>query len=108
MTDEQQTEQKEQVAEDPIAKLRDEFQSQFTALKTSFETENKKNLETIEKLSKENEELHRALVRSAQIPPTETEPAKTEEEIYAETIVELAKKSREIERRNRGIFDDKH
>ena len=94
-----------QQSEDPIAKLRDEFQTQFTQLKTTFETENKKNLDLIDKLTKENEDLHRALIRSAQMPPAEPAPQKTEEELYAERIIELSKKSKMIEKRNRGIFD---
>ena len=94
--------------DDPIAKLRDEFQAQFTQLKTTFETENKKNLETISQLQKENEDLHRALIRSAQIPGEEPQKQKTEEEIYADRIIALSERSKQIERLNRGIFDDKH
>ena len=97
-----------QQSEDPIAKLRDEFQTQFTQLKTTFETENKKNLETISQLQKENEDLHRALIRSAQMPKEEPPPQKTEEEIYADKIIALSERSKQIERLNRGIFDDKH
>ena len=97
-----------QQSEDPIAKLRDEFQIQFTQLKTTFETENKKNLETISQLQKENEDLHRALIRSAQMPKEEPPPQKTEEEIYADKIIALSERSKQIERLNRGIFDDKH
>ena len=90
-------------AEDPIAKLRDEFQSQFNTLKTTFEEENKKNLETISSLKKENEDLHRALIRSAQLPPAEQPQQKTEEQIYQEQIAEYAKKSIAYEKMNRGI-----
>ncbi len=97
-----------QQSEDPIAKLRDEFQTQFTQLKTTFETENKKNLETISQLQKENEDLHRALIRSAQMPKEEPPSQKTEEEIYADKIIALSERSKQIERLNRGIFDDKH
>ena len=97
-----------QQSDDPIAKLRDEFQTQFTQLKTTFETENKKNLETISQLQKENEDLHRALIRSAQMPKEEPPPEKTEEEIYADKIIALSERSKQIERLNRGIFDDKH
>ena len=92
-----------QQTEDPIAKLRDEFQSQFNTLKTTFEEENKKNLETISSLKKENEDLHRALIRSAQLPPAEQPQQKTEEQIYQEQIAEYAKKSIAYEKMNRGI-----
>ena len=92
-------------SEDPIAKLRDEFQTEFTQLKTTFETENKKNLETISQLQKENEDLHRALIRSAQMPKEEPPPEKTEEEIYADKIIALSERSKQIERLNRGLFN---
>lgn len=104
MTEEAQDQpQQTQTTEDPIAKLRDEFQSQFNTLKTTFEEENKKNLETISSLKKENEDLHRALIRSAQLPPVQEVPAKTEEQIYQEQIAEYAKKSIAYEKMNRGI-----
>ena len=104
MTEEAQDQpQQTQMTEDPIAKLRDEFQSQFNTLKTTFEEENKKNLETISSLKKENEDLHRALIRSAQLPPAEQPQQKTEEQIYQEQIAEYAKKSIAYEKMNRGI-----
>lgn len=90
-------------AEDPIAKLRSEFQEQFSTLKQSFEEENKKNLDTITQLQKENEDLHRALIRSAQLPPEQKPPEKTPEQIYQEKIIELADKSIAIEKAQRGI-----
>ena len=103
MTEEAQDHQQQTQTEDPIAKLRDEFQSQFNTLKTTFEEENKKNLETISSLKKENEDLHRALIRSAQLPPVEQPQQKTEEQIYQEQIAEYAKKSIAYEKMNRGI-----
>ena len=89
--------------EDPIEKLRSEFQEHFTTLKNSFEEENKKNLETITKLTKENEDLHRALIRSAQMPAQEVTKPKSDEEIYKEKIAELSKKSIAYEKMQRGI-----
>lgn len=103
MTEEAQDQPQQTRTEDPIAKLRDEFQSQFNTLKTTFEEENKKNLETISSLKKENEDLHRALIRSAQLPPDQQVPQKTEEQIYQEQIAEYAKKSIAYEKMNRGI-----
>ena len=103
MTEEAQDQPQQTQTEDPIAKLRDEFQSQFNTLKTTFEEENKKNLETISSLQKENEDLHRALIRSAQLPPVQQVPEKTEEQIYQEQIQEYAKKSIAYEKMNRGI-----
>ncbi len=90
-------------SDDAISKLRDEFQKEFSTLKETFETENKKNLETISKLTKENEDLHRALVRSAQLPPEQKPQEKTEQEIYQEKIAELSKKSIAYEKYNRGL-----
>ena len=90
-------------ADDAISKLRSEFQEQFNTLKETFDAENKKNLETISKLTKENEDLHRALVRSAQLPPEQTAKEKTPEEIYQEKIIALADKSIAIEKAQRGI-----
>lgn len=90
-------------ADDAISKLRSEFQEQFNTMKETFAAENKKNLETISKLTKENEDLHRALVRSAQLPPEQTVKEKTPEEIYQEKILALADKSIAIEKAQRGI-----
>ena len=90
-------------ADDAISKLRNEFQEQFNTMKETFAAENKKNLETISQLTKENEDLHRALVRSAQLPPEQTAKEKTPEEIYQEKIIALADKSIAIEKAQRGI-----
>ena len=89
--------------DDAISKLRSEFQEQFNTMKETFAAENKKNLETIAALTKENEDLHRALVRSAQLPPEQTVKEKSPEEIYQERIVALADKSIAIEKAQRGI-----
>ena len=97
MTDQEQpTETPEQPSE--IEKLRNEFQEQFATLKTSFESELKKSSEENAALRKENEELHRALVRSAQLPPQQAPVQKTEQEIYADRINALAAKSLAIEK----------
>ena len=90
-------------SDDAISKLRDEFQQQFSTMKESFEAENKKNLDLITKLTTENEDLHRALVRSAQLPPEQKQPEKTEQEIYQEKIAEYSKKSIAYEKYNRGL-----
>ena len=98
MTDEPSnpTESQEQVSE--IEKLRNEFQEQFATLKTSFESELAKSKEENSALKKENEDLHRALVRSAQLPPQQAPVQKTEEELYAERISAIAAKSIAIEK----------
>ena len=98
MTDEESksAESQEQVSE--IEKLRNEFQEQFATLKSSFETELAKSKEENSALKKENAELNRALVRSAQLPPQQAPVQKTEEELYAEKINAIAAKSIAIEK----------
>ena len=101
MTEEpQQTEQKQTEAQpvSEIEKLRNEFQEQFNTLKTSFAAEQEKSAAEISRLQKENEDLHRALIRSAQLPPEQTPVQKTEQEIYAENVAKWAKKSLEYEK----------
>ena len=77
-----------------VEQLRDEFTAQFATLKQSFETE----LSTLKtenaQLKETNDELKRALVRSAITPaPAPAEPEKTEEQLYKEKIDELSKKT---------------
>ena len=79
-----------------VEQLRDEFTAQFATLKQSFETE----LSTLKtenaQLKETNDELKRALVRSAITPaPAPSEPEKTEEQLYKEKIDELSKKTLE-------------
>ena len=93
---ETKTEETQSVSE--IEKLRNEFQEQFNALKTSFTAEQEKSTAEISRLQKENEELHRALIRSAQLPPEQPPVQKTEQEIYSENIAKWAKKSLEYEK----------
>ena len=81
-----------------IEKLRNEFQEQFATMKASFESELTKSTEEITRLTKENEELHRALVRSAQLPPAEVPVQKTEEDLRAEFVKKYAEKAIAIEK----------
>ena len=75
----------------PIEQLRNEFQEQFSALKTSFEESTREKDEHIAQLKSHNQELERALIRSAvhEAPA----PSKTEEQIYSEKITSLANKT---------------
>lgn len=98
MTDEQPEQKSGAEQPSEIEKLRNEFQEQFATLKSTFETELKKSKEENDRLSKENEDLHRALVRSAQLPPAAAPVQKTEEELYAEKIKKYAEKSIAIEK----------
>lgn len=77
---------------DPIAALRDEFAEQFAALKSSFEQLAAEKDETIKRLTDENDQLHRALVRSA-MTESPSQPVKTEQEKYDEVIANLANKT---------------
>lgn len=79
---------------DLISQLRDEMQSQITALKTSFEEQNKQLTEENATLKQQNIDLQRALVRSATVPDEHhvVQP-KSEQQIYEERIKELADKA---------------
>ena len=84
-----------------IEKLRDEFTEQFATLKTSYEKTAAEQKETIEKLTKENQDLQRALIRSVTLDPQPTSHEPTAEELYQKRIQEYSKKSLEI-LKNRG------
>lgn len=84
-----------------IEKLRDEFTEQFATLKTSYEKTAAEQKETIEKLTKENQDLQRALIRSVTIDPQPASHEPTPEELYQERIKKYSKKSLEI-LKNRG------
>lgn len=76
---------------DLIAQLRDEFAQQIGALKSSFEETNKKLTEENTSLKHQNEDLQRALVRSATVPDEHhvVDPP-SEEEIYRRKIEDIA------------------
>ena len=79
-----------------VEKLRDEFTAQFTTLKQSFETELTALKTENTSLKETNDELRRALVRSATTPaPAPAEKPKTEEELYQEKIADLSKRTLE-------------
>lgn len=81
--------------ENPIEQLRNEFQTQFDALKSSFEQSSKEKDETIARLTEQNKLLNQALLKSAFTERPAEEPAeKTPEELYAEKINALYEKSR--------------
>ena len=79
-----------------VEKLRDEFTAQFTTLKQSFESELTALKTENTSLKETNDELRRALVRSATTPaPAPAEKPKTEEELYQEKIANLSKRTLE-------------
>ena len=81
--------------ENPVASLRDEFRKEFDTLKSSFEAELKTLKSENESLKSQNTDLQRALIRSATVPETPAPAPKTEEQLYAEKIDALAKKTLE-------------
>lgn len=78
-----------------VESLRDEFRKQFDEMKTSFDSEIQKLKKENEDLKLQNNELNRALVRSATVPEPEAPKPKTEEELYRERVEELAKRTLE-------------
>ena len=77
-----------------VEKLRDEFTAQFSTLKQSFESELNALKTENTSLKETNDELRRALVRSATTsPPSPSEEPKTEEQLYQEKIAELSKRT---------------
>lgn len=83
MTDEQ--------PDNDYQKLRDEFQTQFTTLKESFNTTLSELKAQNEELKKHNEELQRALIRSAVTPEPSKEPELSDDDKYDQMIEKLAK-----------------
>lgn len=94
MTNSQNEGQPEPVpTENPVASLRDEFRKEFDTLKASFEAELKTLKTENESLKSQNTDLQRALIRSATVPESPAPAPKTEEQLYAEQIDALAKKT---------------
>ena len=80
-----------------VEKLRDEFTAQFATMKQSFESELNALKTENTQLKENNDELKRALVRSAISPaPAKTEAPKTDEELYKEKIDACAKRTLEL------------
>lgn len=78
---------------DLIKSLRDEMQTQYNTLKEAMDSALKERDDTIATLMKEKQNLQNALVVSATTPRVEEPPPKTEEELYAERIDALAKRT---------------
>lgn len=76
-----------------------EMQSQYAALKESFEQATKEKDDIISELRKTNEELKRAVVRTAFSPaPPEEKEEPTPEEIYAQRIGAILERSKKLTR----------
>lgn len=99
MTDEpkKETEGKGNPEKSDVEKLRDEFTAEFSTLKQSFESELNALKTENTTLKESNDELKRALVRSAINPaPEKKEAPKTEAELYKETIERQSKRTLEL------------
>lgn len=91
------TEGKKDPEKSDVEKLRDEFTAQFSTLKQSFETELNALKTENTTLKESNDELKRALVRSAINPaPEKKEETKTEEQLYNEKIDGYRKRTLEL------------
>ena len=79
---------------DLISQLRDEFASQISALKSSFEESNAKLSEENASLRQQNEDLQRALIRTATVPDEHNvaQPP-SEEDLYRERVQTIAQKA---------------
>lgn len=91
----------DEAVDTPLPSLEDtvkEMQTQYQALKDSFDQANKDKDAIIAELKKQNEELSRAVVRSAFAPPAPEPKEPTPEELYAQKINDLFEKSKKLKR----------
>ena len=83
----------------PYEQLKSEMQAQYNELKSAFENSTKEKDELIAQLQKSNQDLQRALLRSAFTEgPSQSEPVKTPEQEYEEKIQALYEKSKNYQR----------
>lgn len=80
---------------DDVASLREEFQTQFDAIKQAFEQSSKEKDDEIAALKENNTQLKAALLKSTFTErPAELPKEKSHEELYAEQIENLYHKSK--------------
>ena len=83
----------------PYEQLKSEMQAQYNELKSAFENSTKEKDELIAQLQKSNQDLQRALLRSAFTEgPSQPAPEKTPEQEYEEKIQDLFTRSKEYQR----------
>ena len=83
----------------PYEQLKSEMQSQYNELKSAFEQSTKEKDELIAQLQQSNQDLQRALLRSAFTEgPSQPAPVKTPEQEYEEKIQDLFTRSKEYQR----------
>ena len=89
----------EQPDVNPYEQLKTEMQAQYNELKSAFENSTKEKDELIAQLQKSNQDLQRALLRSAFTEgPSQSEPVKTPEQEYEEKIQTLYEKSKNYQK----------
>ena len=89
----------EQPDVNPYEQLKTEMQAQYNELKSAFENSTKEKDELIAQLQKSNQDLQRALLRSAFTEgPSQSEPVKTPEQEYEEKIQALYEKSKNYQK----------
>ena len=89
----------EQLDVNPYEQLKQEMQAQYNELKSAFENSTKEKDELIAQLQQSNQDLQRALLRSAFTEgPSQSAPVKTPEQEYEEKIKALYEKSKEYQR----------
>ena len=83
----------------PYEQLKQEMQAQYNELKSAFENSTKEKDEMIAQLQQSNQDLQRALLRSAFTEgPSQSAPEKTPEQEYEEKIQDLFARSKEYQR----------
>lgn len=83
----------------PYDQLKSEMQAQYNELKSAFEASTKEKDDLIAQLQQSNQDLQRALLRSAFTEgPSQPEPVKTPEQEYEENIKNLFERSKEYQR----------
>ena len=89
----------EQPDVNPYEQLKTEMQAQYNELKSAFETSTREKDELIAQLQQSNQDLQRALLRSAFTEgPSQSAPVKTPEQEYEEKIKALYEKSKNYQR----------
>ena len=89
----------EPTPDNPYEQLKSEMQAQYNELKSAFEASTKEKDDLIAELKQSNQDLQRALLRSAFTEgPSQPAPEKTPEQEYEENIKTLFEKSKAYQR----------
>lgn len=89
----------EPTPDNPYEQLKSEMQAQYNELKSAFEASTKEKDDLIAQLQQSNQDLQRALLRSAFTEgPSQPAPEKTPEQEYEEKIQDLFTRSKEYQR----------